>query len=180
MAFSFFFLFFFWMTNRMRLYMYRALIRGYSHGSRGLQTTDDGHDHRQGARSTLSRVIAGRLRLSSAPQWNFTRFSPDIRTCDTSKTNRRQTSHSTLGRLTGSVIVLDRLDPLSAMRWLEPPCYSGRTEITIFKKEIPTLQSNFGPSDNLIEGCVGWGVPGPATRIKTKRNRRPCETVSRW
>ena len=31
--------------------------RGYSYGSRGVQTTNAGHDHRQGVPSTLSRVF---------------------------------------------------------------------------------------------------------------------------
>ena len=37
--------------------LYRAL-KGYSYGSHGFQTTDDGHDHRQRPPSTLSRVRA--------------------------------------------------------------------------------------------------------------------------
>ena len=51
--------------------LYRAL-RSYSYGSRGFQTTDDGHDHRQGAPSTLSRGIALQGQARARTAWAIT------------------------------------------------------------------------------------------------------------
>ena len=71
--------------------MYRAL-RSYSYGSHGVQTTDDGYDHRQGATSTQSRVIwccsctTLRVFLGPTPDINHTLGVPCVYGCTSDAT----------------------------------------------------------------------------------------------